>query len=76
LGRTTYGYWTGGIREKNKGSWSDGSEFKFTKWKKGEPNNRNTAAIDFVKGRADWNDENPSRKFPFICEYKLRYSRN
>ena len=60
---------------KNPGwTWSDGSEWGFTSWGKGEPNNKGNKEDRLDTnwyGAGTWNDF-PSRPLPFFCQYPLR----
>merc|ERR1712242_451640 len=71
--------WIGGF--KNPGwTWSDGSEWGFTSWAKGQPDNAGKDGEDKLeinwgegpgRGVGTWND-GPNRNNPFFCQYPLK----
>merc|ERR1712242_41985 len=68
--------WIGGF--KNPGwTWSDGSEWGFTSWGKGQPDNaggiENKLEMGSVRDglAGKWND-GPNRNHTFICQYPLK----
>ena len=79
---TTELSWVGGYLDFNKEwKWSDGSVWAYSNWFPGEPNrqtteqqNRATINYPWKKG-ADgvglWDDQYPTYKTSFICQFKL-----
>ncbi|XP_074537380.1 galactose-specific lectin nattectin-like [Halichoeres trimaculatus] len=63
--------WVGGYDAAKEGVWlwSDGSQFEFKRWAKGEPNNlRGEGCMEInLKGRDFVNDAKCSQEQPFIC---------
>ena len=71
-----YNIWLGGNdwAKERAWVWSDRSEFHFKDWYKGEPNNLGRAQHCLLgnwdeKQRKQWDDENCSIKFKFLCKY-------
>ncbi|XP_065145819.1 ladderlectin-like [Paramisgurnus dabryanus] len=68
--------WTGGHDGEVEGQWlwSDGSQFDFTNWCSGEPNNNggseNCLEINKSTNRC-WNDESCSSTISYICAKPL-----
>ncbi|XP_074538582.1 galactose-specific lectin nattectin-like [Halichoeres trimaculatus] len=68
--------WVGGYDAAKEGVWlwSDGSQFEFKRWGKGEPNNRwfGEGCMEInLKGRDFVNDAKCSQEQPFICAKDL-----
>jgi hypothetical protein len=68
----------GGTDEEveNAWKWLDGTPWKYTQWRKGEPNggmNENCLILDLEKvkdkERGEWNDINCVNPFGYICSY-------
>ncbi|MFP6894762.1 MAG: lectin-like protein [Opitutales bacterium] len=71
-----YGAWMGGTDEKTEGAWEwiTNELWKFTNWRRGEPNNaggnEDHLHVWHIKSNTDkkWNDQRTG-KFPYILEY-------
>ena len=82
LPSTTKDIWTGGFRARGgkrpwngMWTWTDGSAFKYTNWRPGEPNHNLGVEyyiqISDVGGKNDWNDFPDRNHLPFVCKCRL-----
>jgi len=83
LPSTTKDIWTGGFRApggqrpwNGMWTWTDGSAFKYTNWRPGEPNHNLGVEyyiqISDVGGKNDWNDFPDRNHLPFVCKCRLQ----
>jgi hypothetical protein len=69
-------YWLGGTERQYDGNWEwvTGEEWRFTMWKKGEPNNyegREENCLDMgINFDYCWNDEDCNNVMPFLIEWE------
>ena len=67
--------WAGGyLKSEGQWAWTDGSEWKYTNWAQGQPNNRRGVEDVLVlrKFEDGWNDGNKSTKYGSLCQYNPR----
>jgi len=65
--------WIGGVRshtDLSRFEWSDGTKWRYTKWAKKQPGNRNEKCVTFGNGK--WHDYSCSRQFYPLCRKKAR----
>ena len=68
--------WIGGTFNayKHEWTWSDGTAWNHTSWKRGEPNNLGGAeyCLEFVENvKGKWNDQDCANELPYICKISL-----
>ena len=61
-------FWIGGndISTEDSWVWSDGSDWNFTNWNRGEPNNWNKE--DCLQANGIWNDVSCEKFEKFVCK--------
>ena len=65
--------WTGGyLKSKGQWAWTDGSEWKYTNWKQGQPDFWEDEEDVLEMSGIGWNDGKKSYKLGTLCQYNPR----
>ena len=64
--------WIGGYRVSGVWTWRDGTTFKFTNWKSGQPDDYGGKedCILYSWNPPQWNDLECEESHPYICQYQ------